>query len=60
MNFYIRDAKNIAACDACVIIGAKGRSVAGINCGACGYTSCEELTKECGQQIFPGQIVRCG
>jgi uncharacterized ferredoxin-like protein len=47
IGFFIRDAKNIAACDACVIIGSKGRSVAGINCGACGYTTCEELIKEC-------------
>jgi len=47
IGFFIRDAKNIAACDACVIIGAKGRSVAGVNCGACGYATCEELTKEC-------------
>ncbi len=38
--------KNIAACDTCVIIGVKGWSVAGINCGACGYTCCEELIKE--------------
>jgi uncharacterized ferredoxin-like protein len=47
IGFFIRDAKNIAACDACIIIGAKGWSVAGINCGACGYACCEELTKEC-------------
>lgn len=47
ISFFIRDAKNIAACDACVIIGAKGWSVAGINCGACGYACCEELAKEC-------------
>ena len=45
-GFFVRDAKNIAACDACVIIGAKGRLVAGVNCGACGYATCEELARE--------------
>jgi uncharacterized ferredoxin-like protein len=47
IGFFVRDSKNIRACDACVVIGAKGQSVAGINCGACGYPSCEELTREC-------------
>ena len=46
IGFFVRDAKNIAACDVCVIIGAKGRLVAGINCGACGYATCEELATE--------------
>jgi uncharacterized ferredoxin-like protein len=46
IGFFVRDAENIAACDACVIIGAKGRLVAGINCGACGYATCEELARE--------------
>ncbi len=45
-GFFVRDAKNIAACDACVIIGAKGRLVAGVNCGACGYATCGELARE--------------
>jgi uncharacterized ferredoxin-like protein len=47
IGFFVRDAKNIAACDACIIIGAKGRLVAGINCGAYGYANCEEFTREC-------------
>jgi len=46
IGFFVRDARNIAVCDACVIIGAKGRLVAGINCGACGYATCEELARE--------------
>jgi len=45
-GFFVRDAKNIAACDACIIIGAKGRLAAGVNCGACGYATCEELARE--------------
>jgi uncharacterized ferredoxin-like protein len=46
IGFFVRDAKNIAACDACVIVGAKGRLVTGVNCGACGYATCEELARE--------------
>jgi uncharacterized ferredoxin-like protein len=45
IGFFIRDARNIAAADACVIIGARGDTVAGINCGACGYATCAELEK---------------
>lgn len=44
IGFFIRDAKNIAACDACVIIGAKGDTVVGVNCGACGFLTCEKFT----------------
>ena len=47
IGFFIRDATNIAVSDACVIIGVKGASVAGINRGAYGYACCEELIKEC-------------
>jgi uncharacterized ferredoxin-like protein len=47
ISFFLRDAKNVAASDACVIIGAKGATVAGINCGACGYPTCADLTEEC-------------
>jgi uncharacterized ferredoxin-like protein len=44
--FFLRDAENLRASDACVIIGVEGDSVVGINCGACGYLSCSELPKE--------------
>jgi uncharacterized ferredoxin-like protein len=60
IGFFVRDAKNIEACDAYIVIGAKGSLVAGVNCGACGHTDYVELTKEGkkrkkGQRIFPGQ-----
>ncbi len=45
-GFFVRDAKNIAAWDACVIIGAKGRLVTGVNCGACGCATCEKPARE--------------
>lgn len=45
IGFFLRDAKNIASSDACVLIGAKGKIVTGINCGACGYQNCAELAQ---------------
>jgi uncharacterized ferredoxin-like protein len=45
IGFFIRDAKNIAAADACVIIGSRGDTSAGINCGGCGYASCTDFEK---------------
>ena len=44
-GFFLRDAQNIAASDACVIIGVLGQDAVGINCGACGYTSCAAFTQ---------------
>jgi len=45
IGFFLRDAKNIAAADACVLVGSRGDTVAGINCGGCGYATCGELEK---------------
>ncbi len=45
IGFFIRDAKNIAAADACLIIGCRGDVTAGINCGGCGFASCADFTK---------------
>ncbi|MBI4335687.1 MAG: ferredoxin [Candidatus Omnitrophica bacterium] len=39
-----RDAHNIENARACVIIGAKANP-AGLNCGFCGFKTCEELKK---------------
>ncbi|MEN6397220.1 MAG: DUF2148 domain-containing protein [Methanoregula sp.] len=44
-GFFLRDAKNIAASDSCVLIGVTGKQAVGINCGACGYASCAAFTK---------------
>ena len=46
VSFFLRDAQNIVASDACVIIGVKGDSVVGLNCGACGFSTCAELAGE--------------
>jgi uncharacterized ferredoxin-like protein len=50
IGFFLRDAKNISACDACVLIGATGDTPAGINCGACGYATCAGMTKAAKKQ----------
>ncbi|MDO9323768.1 MAG: DUF2148 domain-containing protein [Methanoregula sp.] len=47
IGFFLRDAKNLAASDACVLVGARGDTIAGINCGACGYATCAEMAAEC-------------
>jgi uncharacterized ferredoxin-like protein len=45
IGFFLRDAKNIAASDACVLIGCRGSMPAGINCGGCGYATCADFSK---------------
>ncbi len=40
---FDRDGANVAASDACVLIGLKGAQVAGLNCGACGNDTCAGL-----------------
>lgn len=45
IGFFLRDAKNIAAADACVLIGSRGDTVAGINCGGCGFATCADFEK---------------
>ncbi|HVN73615.1 MAG TPA: DUF2148 domain-containing protein [Methanoregula sp.] len=43
IGFFHRDAGNLAASDACVLIGSQGDVVAGVNCGACGFPGCAEM-----------------
>ena len=45
LGFFVRDAKNIAACDSCLVVGVRGDVSVGINCGACGYATCAALEK---------------
>ena len=43
MKFLLRDAANILQAEAVIIVGIKQKdSVCGLNCGYCGYKSCEE------------------
>jgi uncharacterized ferredoxin-like protein len=45
LGFFLRDAGNVAASDACIVIGVRGNVSVGINCGACGYASCAAFEK---------------
>lgn len=45
IGFFIRDARNIAAADACLVIGCRGNEPAGINCGGCGFAACADFVK---------------
>jgi uncharacterized ferredoxin-like protein len=42
---FTRDAKNVRDSELVVLIGVRGTKKYGLNCGACGYTSCEEFEK---------------
>lgn len=42
---FRRDAENVKNSEAVVLIGVQGTKSLGLNCGACGYSSCEEFEK---------------
>jgi len=44
IGFFQRDAGNIEQSDAVVLIGAKGDKTVGLNCGACGFGTCAEMS----------------
>jgi uncharacterized ferredoxin-like protein len=41
--FFIRDAGNVAASDACLLIGSLFADAVGLDCGGCGYATCAEM-----------------
>jgi uncharacterized ferredoxin-like protein len=47
LGYFIRDAGNVAASGACLIIGIRGQETLGINCRGCGYPSCIEMARAC-------------
>ncbi|MEM2522854.1 MAG: DUF2148 domain-containing protein [Candidatus Bathyarchaeia archaeon] len=51
---FKRDAKNVKDSEVVVLIGVRGNKSVGINCGACGYKTCqefEEALKKAGQDF---------
>jgi uncharacterized ferredoxin-like protein len=42
-QFFLRDAKNITAASACVLIGCQGAQHIGLNCGGCGHPTCRDM-----------------
>ena len=56
LGFFLRDAKNIAASDSCIVIGVRGNVPVGINCGACGFSTCaafEKVSRSAKKRITP-------
>lgn len=51
---FDRDGKNVLASEAVLIIGLSQHPGAGLNCGACGYPSCEEFNKHALKGDFDG------
>jgi uncharacterized ferredoxin-like protein len=46
---FVRDAGNMEQSRACLLLAASGADVAGLNCGACGYASCQEMLEAQGR-----------
>ena len=47
LGFFLRDAGNVAASGACLIVGIRGQETIGINCQGCGYSSCAAMAEAC-------------
>ena len=43
IRFFLRDAKNVEMSDACVLIGAIGTDHVGLDCGGCGFLTCNGM-----------------
>jgi uncharacterized ferredoxin-like protein len=53
IGFFLRDAKNLTAADGCILIGARGRTAVGLDCGACGYDTCAAMAAACSHEKNP-------
>ena len=51
---FDRDARNVADSQAVVLIGLEKPNTAGLNCGACGYPTCDELLD---QPPYQGEFI---
>lgn len=52
--FFIRDGRNIAASEACLLIGIRGQESLGLDCTGCGYESCAAMEAACGNTVADG------
>lgn len=62
VGFFLRDAGNVAASDACLLIGSLLNDAVGLDCGACGYATCAEMLdaqRERGVRPTPFQGPNC-
>ena len=46
IRFFLRDAGNVGASDACLLLGSRREPTAGLDCGACGFATCAEMLME--------------
>ena len=44
-DHWTRDARNVEECPVLVLIGLKGPTTVGTQCGACGYANCNQMLK---------------
>jgi len=51
---FERDGKNVLDSDAVLLIGLLPHKGAGLNCGACGYSSCQEFNTKSSSVDFEG------
>ncbi|HII77065.1 MAG TPA: hypothetical protein HA264_08575 [Methanolinea sp.] len=49
LSIFTRDAGNVSASQACLIIGVRGQEPVGINCQGCGFPSCDEMVEATGK-----------
>lgn len=40
---FLRDAGNVGASEACLLLGVRGRETVGLDCGGCGYAGCSAM-----------------
>ncbi len=52
--FFIRDGRNIAASEACLLLGIRGQEALGLDCTGCGYESCAAMEAACGNAMADG------
>ncbi len=43
IDYFIRDAGNVAVSDACLLIGSLLHDAVNLDCGGCGYSTCAEM-----------------
>jgi len=43
IKFYLRDAGNLEKSDACVLIASKALDYVGLDCGGCGFATCQDM-----------------
>lgn len=43
MKFFARDAGNLEKSDGCIIIGCRSEAIVGLDCGGCGFATCNDM-----------------